>query len=133
MGGEGESNGFRGREITAKRCRKTDQRSGDLSLRYRRLRDSAIAGADFVREDPVGLRALRGAGMEQGHGRGRAASLRGGRRRGLAAPSANIGSNASRCFAPLATLAVKGVDRERRGHPFARLRRALGASFTRKR
>ena len=70
MGGEGEFNGFRGREITAKRCRKTDQRSGDLSLRYRRLRDSAIAGADFVREDPVGLRALRGAPMEQATGAG---------------------------------------------------------------
>ena len=35
--------------------------------------------------------------------------------------AANIGWNASRCFAPLATLAVKGVDRERRGHPFAEL------------
>src|SRR3970040_1685466 len=49
----------------------------------------------------------------------------------LPGTSANIGSNASRCFAPLATLAVKGVDREGRGHAFARLRRALGASFTR--
>jgi len=40
---------------------------------------------------------------------------------GVLGTTANIGWNASRCFAPLATLAVKGVDRERRGHPFARL------------
>jgi len=50
---------------------------------------------------------------------------------GVLGTTANIGWNASRCFAPLATLAVKGVARERRGHRFARLRRALAASFTR--
>ena len=40
---------------------------------------------------------------------------------GVLGTAANIGSNASRCFAPLATQAVKGVDREGRGHPFAHL------------
>jgi len=51
--------------------------------------------------------------------------------RRLVGTTHNIGWNASRCCAPLATQAVKGVAREGRGHAFAVLRPALGASFTR--